>query len=50
MTASAFSDMQGKTFFDHVKEWSRLFSDAHQMGVMLHFDVDIKILLSTSKF
>ena len=37
------------TVLDDVKEWSGLFFDAHQLGVWLNFDIDIKILLSTSK-
>ncbi len=49
MTSSAFP-MSAATFFDDVKEWSGLFSDTYQLGFMLNFDVDVKILQSTSKF
>ncbi len=38
------------TFLDDVKEWCGLFFDTHQLGIMLNFHVDVKILLSTSKF
>ena len=38
------------TFLDDVKEWSGPFFDAHQLGVRLNFDADVKMLLSTSKF
>ncbi len=37
------------TFLDDVKEWSGPFIDTHQLGAMLDFDVDVKLLLSTSK-
>ena len=37
------------TFLDNVKEWSGPFLDTHQLGIRLNFDVDVKILLSTSK-
>ncbi len=35
--------------FLDVKEWSGPFFDAHHLGIMLNFEVDVKILLSTSK-
>ncbi len=37
------------TLLDDVKELSGPFFDTCQLGVMLNFDIDIKILLSTSK-
>ncbi len=39
-----------RNFFDDVKVWSGLFFDTHQLGVRSNFDVDVKILLSTSNF
>ncbi len=47
MTASAFSLIHGN-FFDDIKEWSGPFFYAHQLGLRLKFDVDVKILVSTS--
>ena len=38
--------MSTATFLDDVKEWSGpFFDDAHQLGIMLNFDIDVKILL-----
>ncbi len=50
MTA-AFSDVNG-TFLDHVKELSGLFflTLTNWAFSVLNFDVDVKTLLSTSKF
>ncbi len=39
---SSFHIDDGGNFFDDVKEWHGPFSDAHQLGVMLNFDVDVK--------
>ncbi len=41
--------VKASTFFDDVKEWSGLFFDAHQLGVRSNFDIDIKVLLPTSR-
>ncbi len=38
------------TFLHDVKEYSGLLFDTHQLGVLLKFDVDVKILLLTSNF
>ncbi len=38
------------TFLDDIKEWLRLLYDTQLLGVMLNFNVDVKILLLTSKF
>ena len=43
VTASAFSAVD-------VKGWSGSFFGTHQSGIRLNFDIDVKILLSTSKF
>ncbi len=45
MTTSAFL-MSTVTFLDDDKEWSGLYFDTHQLGIMSNFDVNIKILLS----
>ena len=36
------------TFLDDVKELSGPFFGTHQLGVMLNFDVDVKILLTST--
>ncbi len=38
--------MSTAAFLDDFKEWSGPYFDAHQLGVRLNFDVDVKILLS----
>ncbi len=47
---AVFTLVTASVFFDDVKEWFGLFFDTHQLGVMLNFDVDVKILLSRSTF
>ncbi len=47
---SQFTLVMASAFFDDVKEWSAPVFDAHQLGVRFNFDIDIKILLSRSKF
>ncbi len=45
MTTSAFLTST-TTFLVYIKEWSGPLFDAHQLGVRLNFDVDVKIPLS----
>ncbi len=40
--SSGFHISDGVSIFDDVKEWSGPFFDAHQLGVRLNFDVDVK--------
>ncbi len=39
-----------RQIWNRFKEWSQPIFDAHQLGVILNFDMDIKIVLSKSKF
>ncbi len=39
---AVFTLETASTFFDDVKEWSGSFFDAHQLGVRLNFDIDVK--------
>ena len=45
-----FSHRWHQLSFHDVKQWSGPFFDTHQLGIWLNFDVDIKLLLSMSKF
>ncbi len=45
-SASKFIIQPNSFFLDYFKEWSGPFYDAHQLGIRLKFDVDVKILLN----